>query len=37
MITDDDLPAASAAAHAVIDDAKPADVYVFGGGDRPAG
>ena len=31
-ITDEELPAVSAAAHAVIEDAKAAGVYVFGGG-----
>ncbi|QDZ07942.1 transcription initiation protein [Sphingomonas panacisoli] len=32
VITDEELPAVSAAAHAVIDEAKAAGVYVFGGG-----
>ena len=32
QVSDDDLPAVSAAAHAIIDEAKAAGVYVFGGG-----
>ena len=32
VLTDEELPAVSAAAHAVIEDAKAAGVYVFGGG-----
>lgn len=32
MVTDEELPEVSAAAHAVIEEAKAAGVYVFGGG-----
>ena len=32
VLTDDELPAISAAAHAVIEEAKAAGVYVYGGG-----
>lgn len=32
VVTDDELPAVSAAAHAVIEEMKGAGVYVFGGG-----
>jgi hypothetical protein len=32
QVTDDELPLVAAAAHAVIDEAKAAGVYVFGGG-----
>jgi len=32
VVTDDELPAVSADAHAVIEEAKAAGVYVFGGG-----
>jgi hypothetical protein len=32
VLTDEELPIVSAAAHAVIDEAKAAGVYVFGGG-----
>jgi hypothetical protein len=32
VVTDEDLPAVAAAAHAVIAEAKAAGVYVFGGG-----
>ena len=32
ILTDEELPAVSAAAHAVIEEAKAAGVYVFGGG-----
>lgn len=32
VITDEELPIVSAAAHAVIEEAKAAGVYVFGGG-----
>lgn len=32
VIADEDMPAVSAAAHAVIEEAKVAGVYVFGGG-----
>ncbi len=32
VLTDEELPVVSAAAHAVIEEAKAAGVYVFGGG-----
>ncbi|MGF7147568.1 hypothetical protein FHS96_001177 [Sphingomonas zeicaulis] len=32
MVTDEELPTVAAAAHAVIEEAKVAGVYVFGGG-----
>lgn len=34
VITDEELPAVAAAAHAVVDEAKAAGVYVFAGGIR---
>jgi hypothetical protein len=32
VVTDEELPSVAAAAHAVIEEAKAAEVYVFGGG-----